>query len=53
MGARRQTYIAYGLLAPAFLLVAGLIVYPLYMVLETSLRVGRAPNVARDTTIVG
>jgi multiple sugar transport system permease protein len=47
MGARRQTIIAYGLLAPAFLLVAGLIVYPLYMVLETSMRVGRAPNVAR------
>jgi multiple sugar transport system permease protein len=47
VGARRQTLIAYGLLAPAMLLVAGLIVYPLYTVLETSLRVGRAPNIAR------
>lgn len=44
---RRQTAIAYGLLAPAFLLVAGLIVYPLYTVFVTSLRQGRAPNVAR------
>jgi multiple sugar transport system permease protein len=47
MGGRRQTSIAYGLLAPAFLLVAGLIVYPLYTVIETSLRIGRSANVAR------
>jgi multiple sugar transport system permease protein len=44
---RRQTVIAYALLAPAMTLVAGLIVYPLYMVFETSLRQGRAPNIAR------
>lgn len=43
----RQTAIAYALLAPAMALVAGLIVYPLYMVFETSLRQGRAPNIAR------
>jgi multiple sugar transport system permease protein len=47
MGGRRQTFIAYGLLAPAFLLVAGLIVYPLYTVVETSFRIGRSANVAR------
>ncbi len=44
---RRQTAIAYGLLAPAFVLVAALIVYPLYTVAETSLRQGRSPNIAR------
>ncbi|MCZ8311373.1 MAG: sugar ABC transporter permease [Magnetospirillum sp.] len=44
---RRQTFIAYGLLSPAFLMVAGLIVYPLYTVFATSLREGRAPNIAR------
>lgn len=43
----RQSVIAYALLAPAMTLVAGLIVYPLYMVFETSLRQGRAPNIAR------
>ncbi len=47
MRVRRQTVIAYALLAPAMTLVAGLIVYPLYMVFETSLRQGRAPNIAR------
>jgi multiple sugar transport system permease protein len=47
MRIRRQTAIAYALLAPAMALVAGLIVYPLYMVFETSLRQGRAPNIAR------
>lgn len=47
MRIRRRTAIAYALLAPAMALVAGLIVYPLYMVFETSLRQGRAPNIAR------
>jgi multiple sugar transport system permease protein len=47
MRIRRQSVIAYALLAPAMALVAGLIVYPLYMVFETSLRQGRAPNIAR------
>jgi multiple sugar transport system permease protein len=47
MRIRRQSVIAYALLAPAIALVAGLIVYPLYMVFETSLRQGRAPNIAR------
>jgi multiple sugar transport system permease protein len=47
MRIRRQSVIAYALLAPAMALVAGLIVYPLYMVFETSLRQGRAPNISR------
>jgi multiple sugar transport system permease protein len=47
MRLRRQSVIAYALLAPAMALVAGLIVFPLYMVFETSLRQGRAPNIAR------
>lgn len=47
MRIRRQSVIAYALLAPAMALVAGLIVFPLYMVFETSLRQGRAPNIAR------
>lgn len=47
MRVRRETAIAYALLAPAIALVAGLIVFPLYTVFETSLRQGRTPNVAR------
>jgi multiple sugar transport system permease protein len=43
----RDTVMAYGLLAPAVVLVGGFVLYPLYVVLETSLRVGRAPNIAR------
>ena len=47
MHSRRERMIAYGLLTPAFLLVAGLVLYPLWTVFVTSLREGRAPNVAR------
>ena len=47
MKIRRDTVIAYGLLGPAFLLVAGFVIYPLWVAIETSLRVGRAPNIAR------
>ena len=45
--ARRRALIAYGLLAPAVLLVAGWIVYPLAVVIDTSLREGRARDIAR------
>jgi multiple sugar transport system permease protein len=45
--ARRRALIAYGLLAPAFLLVAAWVLYPLWVVVETSLRQGRSPNIAR------
>jgi len=45
--ARRRALIAYGLLAPAFLLVAAWVLYPLWVVVETSLRQGRTPNIAR------
>ncbi len=51
MRIRRDTVIAYGLLAPAVLLVAGLVVYPLWTVAVTSLRVGRAPNISRLETL--
>lgn len=44
---RRDLVIAYGLLAPAFLLVGGFVLYPLYVVFETSLREGRTPNISR------
>jgi multiple sugar transport system permease protein len=47
MHSRRERLIAYGLLAPAFALVAGLVLYPLWTVVVTSLREGRAPNVSR------
>ena len=47
MRLRRESMIAYGLLAPAFVLVAGLVVYPLWSVAVTSLRSGRAMNIAR------
>jgi multiple sugar transport system permease protein len=51
MRIRRDTVIAYGLLAPAVLLVAGLVIYPLWTVAVTSLRVGRAPNISRLGTL--
>ena len=44
---RRESVVAYALLAPAFLLVAGLVVYPLWTVAATSLRIGRSMNIAR------
>ncbi|WP_293867718.1 carbohydrate ABC transporter permease [uncultured Alsobacter sp.] len=44
---RRETLIAWGLLTPALVLVAGLVAYPIYSIVATSLRVGRAPNIAR------
>jgi multiple sugar transport system permease protein len=44
---RRESVVAYALLAPAFLLVAGLVVYPLWTVAATSLRLGRSMNIAR------
>src|SRR5437868_6809176 len=47
MISRRERVIAYGLLTPAFLLVAGLVLYPLWTVFVTSLREGRVPNVSR------
>jgi multiple sugar transport system permease protein len=47
MKIKRDTLIAYSLLAPAFLLVAGFVLYPLYVAVVSSLRVGRAPNIAR------
>ena len=47
MNGQRQTVLAYGLLAPAALLVGSFILYPLYRVVATSLREGRAPNLAR------
>jgi multiple sugar transport system permease protein len=43
----RHSVVAYGLLAPAFLLVGGFVLYPLYVVIVSSLRVGRTPNIAR------
>jgi multiple sugar transport system permease protein len=47
MKIRRDTVIAYSLLAPAFLLVAGFVLYPLYVAVMSSLRVGRVPNITR------
>jgi multiple sugar transport system permease protein len=47
MKTSRDTLIAYGLLTPAVVLVGGFVLYPLYVVLDASLRVGRAPNIAR------
>jgi multiple sugar transport system permease protein len=47
MLSHRDRVIAYGLLTPAFVLVAGLVLYPLWTVFVTSLREGRTPNVAR------
>jgi multiple sugar transport system permease protein len=47
MISRRERMIAYGLLSPACVLVAGLVLYPLWTVFATSLREGRTPNVAR------
>jgi multiple sugar transport system permease protein len=47
MRPRREAAIAYGLLTPAILLVGSFVLYPLWVVVATSLREGRAPNVAR------
>jgi multiple sugar transport system permease protein len=45
--ATRRQLIAYGLLAPAFVLVLAWMIYPLWVVIETSLRLGRTANIAR------
>ena len=44
---RRARLIGWALLAPATLLVGGFLLYPLWVVVDTSLRSGRAPNIAR------
>ena len=44
---RRNRTVAWALLSPALLLVGGLVLYPLYAVLATSLREGRSPNISR------
>lgn len=46
-GGRRERTIAYGLLAPAVLLVGAFVLYPLWVAIETSLRQGRTRNISR------
>lgn len=48
---RRQTWLSFGLLAPAALAVLVLIVYPLYQVVDISLRDGRTMNFSRIGTL--
>lgn len=48
---RRQTWLSFALLAPAAIAVLVLIVYPLYQVVDISLREGRTMNFSRIGTL--